>query len=109
MEIVKGGRRVCGSTIDDFCFYSGRDSEGTLSNSEKTQIVEDSVDRLDRTEWQRWFPGLGMARFVKDIVSRDNILLTEIHSPAYNAVNIAYNMATATIAGSMFFGYLLSQ
>jgi len=95
-----GDQRVCGMTIDDFCFCTGKDPERELTGPQKLDIVKERMQELNRTEWQRWTPVLGLYRILKDCLTKNNSLLTEMHSTSYNVANIAYNVST--LAGSGF-------
>src|SRR3989344_5650359 len=82
--------RVCGSTIDTYFILTGRDKQQNLSTEEKEKLVQNRIKQLDKTEWQRWTPLLGMYRLITDIVRNDSLLLTEMRSANYTCLNIVY-------------------
>jgi len=64
----------------------------------------ESIDRLNKTEYQRWIPIFGFYRMAKDIFEGDSKLLFEIHSDKYNITNIIYNtlILSSTTMGVTF-------
>ena len=63
-----------------------------LREGRKRQIVERRLEKLSKTEWQRWTPILGFGRFIKDIMNDDFILLRETQPISYSIANISYNV-----------------
>jgi len=106
MEAHIEGQRICGATIEDYCFNTQRNYGTELTRREKIEIVENKVRHLNSTEWQRWTPLLGMYRTIRDIVKSENSLLVEMHSEMYNTWNMLYNV-TSTIAIGSFLSSLL--
>jgi hypothetical protein len=98
--------RFSDRTIDQFCFYSGRNPEQELTRPQKRTIVEERVQSLIKTDWQRWTPFLGFYRMLKDIITRDSILLTEMRPLGYTVANIAYNVLTTGVGSALLVNHL---
>lgn len=57
------------------------------NHGEKTQRFEE----LRKKEWQRWTPGLGFYRVMKDS-PKDTIILKTFYGEIYHELNLAYNL-----------------
>ena len=63
-----------------------------LREGRKRQSVERRLEKLSKTEWQRWTLILGFGRFIKAIMNDDFILLRETQPISYSIANISYNV-----------------
>jgi hypothetical protein len=106
MEIRIGSQRVCGMTIDRYLFYSGKDPEQELTESQKIVIVTDRMKKLNEKEGQRWTPFLGFYRMLKDCANGDNLLLSEMHPARYTFANVLYNASTTLVGAELLLNYL---
>ena len=104
MELINN-QKISNSTIDAYCFLTGIDPELNLPKSDKLKIVKERVEHLNKTEWQRWVPGVGFYRLTKDLINRDYILLLGMHSNNYDIANTVYNITTTSTG----LGVALSQ
>ena len=64
----------------------------------------DDIHRLRKSEWQRWAPGIGVYRLIKDHIvdsGKDGNLLCTLHSKTYETANSIYNIVQGfAIAGA---------
>jgi hypothetical protein len=107
LEVRVGNKRVSGYTTGEYCFNTQKNYGLELDDSQKKSIVEKRVKKLNDTEWQRWTPGLGFFRVIKDTVNSDSDLLLEMYPISYTVANIAYNVSVMIVGTSLILGNLL--
>ena len=80
---------------DDFFYHQGSiESWEDIPLEKKESLIEERAKSLIKNEWQRWTPGLGFYRLIKDgFINEDSRILSLIHSNKYNFTNIAINVA----------------
>lgn len=113
-EILRHRATKCS---DEYCVLTGLDKpgpEGELARKvrdisdefnalvrEAPHLPQDYPDlnecqeRLRKTEWQRWTPGLGLYRIFKD-KGKNSDILDGMHSLTYTITNIYYNALTSS-------------
>ncbi|HLD01055.1 MAG TPA: hypothetical protein VJC39_04885 [Candidatus Nanoarchaeia archaeon] len=82
-----------------------KDIEVTLETLDLDQWVvshlkaeRQRIAELEKTEWQRWVPGLGTYRLIKDEITGDQSRLDGMHNLVYNSLVSRYNIVVGSVS-----------
>lgn len=64
-----------------------------MPREKRQELIENRANYLVKKEWQRWTPGVGFYRIIKDIIKDDSELLNLIYSKKRNVANVVLNVA----------------
>ncbi len=77
--------------INKYCAATQKHFGLDMSDYEMVQLVENKMQKLIKNEKNRHRPIIGFFRNLKDILTKDEILLDEMYSKKYNTENFIYN------------------
>lgn len=103
---------ISGSSADTYCLNTCNnnfDAYLNLTTQQRIDIAQKRAAVLRKSEWQRWVPVLGFARYFRDLVTSDNTLLTDMYSDKYTAANIAFNVITGIAASTALLSYVVGK